>query len=113
MSFVIVTGRPDPRPGRNCDIIGPFDTEIKAHRYKVAYLTNRLCHIDEVSEPVIKPQFWEMPSDNEDIDYLVKLGRDGSWTCTCKDHIYRERECKHIMRAQCEFYGVKPGQLSI
>jgi uncharacterized Zn finger protein len=35
-------------------------------------------------------------SQTKDIKYEVKL-ENGVWTCQCPDHIYRHRDCKHIL----------------
>jgi len=52
----------------------------------------RLLHSPEPYSTLV----WEVDSFTEPfLTYIVKCVY-GSWTCTCPDHIYRMRNCKHI-----------------
>jgi len=43
-------------------------------------------------------------SSHEGAGYYVEA-HDGSWTCSCPDYSYRERECKHIKAVKEEVQG--------
>lgn len=108
--YVIVIGRPDRRPGRICGVTGPFDTKDKALSYADTHFKNRLFAVVKVEKPINKPRFWNIESDTElNKEYVVRLSTDGKWTCQCKDHMFRDRDCKHILQAQAEFYGYMIG----
>ncbi|MEM3742813.1 MAG: helicase-related protein [Nitrososphaerota archaeon] len=47
---------------------------------------------------------WSVPSETvQGREYVVRLLDDGRYTCTCPDHVYRRRECKHIRRIRMEY----------
>lgn len=45
------------------------------------------------------PNLWRVPSENKPATYEVSQEMIG-WVCTCADHTYRLRECKHIRAVQ-------------
>ncbi|MEM0080050.1 MAG: helicase-related protein [Nitrososphaerota archaeon] len=47
---------------------------------------------------------WIVPSETvQGREYIVKLLDDGRYVCTCPDHVYRRRECKHIRKVKREY----------
>jgi len=104
--YNIVVGRPDRRSSRKCKVIGNFKSEKNAKDYADIHFKKRLIAIVPVERPILKPVFWNIKSDREiGKTYIVKLNVDGTWACNCPDHMYRDRDCKHILRAQSEHYG--------
>lgn len=101
--FMIVLGR----PGRSCRVIGPFRNEQRAIKYANICFQNRAYAVVEIEEPTATPKFWNIPSESDiDKEYIVRLDTNGIWTCSCPDHMYRLKDCKHIMKAQVEYFGV-------
>jgi SWIM zinc finger len=42
-------------------------------------------------------QTWKVKSmSGRDLTYVVRLNRSGDYSCSCPDHVYRRRRCKHI-----------------
>jgi len=41
-----------------------------------------------------------VPSDSRAKEHVVTCDAAGQWHCTCEDHTYRDRECKHIAKAK-------------
>jgi len=112
MEYMIVIGRPEARPKRRpgCRTIGPFADKTKAETYAATFFKRRLFAIVPVEVPMAKPQFWNIPSESDpaNVEYIVRLDPQGKWTCQCKDHMFRNRDCKHILQAQQEFYSTTP-----
>lgn len=53
-------------------------------------------------EYTVSPPTWSVASaSNPKISYIVSVDpRDGLYTCTCPDFVYRRRDCKHAKQVQ-------------
>lgn len=44
---------------------------------------------------------WKVPSNTDpETEYVVSLGDDGTWGCSCRAWIYRRQRCDHIQQMQ-------------